>query len=173
MTIQSFEPIVDKHSRMLVLGTMPSLTSLNLQQYYAHEDNLFWDIIFRICLPEWKVDEVVKVDYNEKVALALRFRIAIWDVLKYCDRKGNLDRHIRNHARNDFMSFFKKYPSIDRVYFNGLEAERFFLDFKEVDEIFNERKFFSLPSTSSSYTMNAFRKLNIWKTYIDEGLNFA
>jgi hypoxanthine-DNA glycosylase len=153
---------VDKHATILILGTMPSTTSLQHAQYYAHPDNIFWDILFRVCIPEWKAEEVVNVPYSQKVALAQQHKIAIWDVLQYCDRKGNLDRDIRNQIHNDFKGFFTTYNQIKAVFFNGQKPEKFFSDFSNIPEIFEGREFFQLQSTSPSNSANAFYKLKDW-----------
>ena len=59
MQIQSFEPIVNEKSIVLILGTMPGLASLKTGEYNGHRDNIFWDIMFRICIPDWPCDQVV------------------------------------------------------------------------------------------------------------------
>jgi hypoxanthine-DNA glycosylase len=159
----SFEPIVNGESEILILGTMPGLASLQAQQYYAHPNNIFWDIMFRICIPNWNHFEVVSVDYSIKRDLLLSNKIALWDVLKYCERKGSLDKNIANHIQNEFQDFFDKYPSINRVYFNGKEASKLFEINKGVPSILANRTFTTLPSSSPSNTVNSFYILKEWK----------
>jgi len=162
MKIQSFDPIATTDSKVIILGTMPSNTSLKFNEYYSHPDNLFWDIIFRTCIPGWKIDELVKVEYKEKVKLLESNHIALWDVLKYCDRKGSLDIAIRNQAHNDFKAFFVDFPKIKTVFFNGKKASTFFDDLKSAPEIFVGKTFITLPSTSPSNTQNTFFILKEW-----------
>lgn len=160
--IKSFDAIVNTECKMLILGTMPGNDSLNAQEYYAHEDNLFWDIIFRICDKNWKMDELVEEDYETKKALLLKNKIAVWDVLKHCDRKGSLDKAIRNLAHNDFKYFFTKHSNIKHVFFNGKKAKEYFDEFNSIPEIFEGRDFIPLPSTSPSNKMNSFYILKEW-----------
>ncbi len=162
MRIESFAPIVNDKSSVLILGTMPSVTSLKLGEYYGHRDNIFWDLIFRICKPDWRCDELVDVAYTEKVKLVLENGIAIWDVLQFCERRGNLDRNIRNQIHNDFKNFFREYPSIKKVFFNGLEPAKYFEDFNGISEIFEGRTFKTLQSSSPSNSTNSFYILRQW-----------
>lgn len=87
--VRCFEPVIDKESRVLILGSMPSIKSLEAHFYYAHPRNAFWPILaslFGAPLPQ---------SVQEKIALALRNRVALWDVLRACDRKGSGDAAIR------------------------------------------------------------------------------
>lgn len=162
--ISSFEPLVNDDSEILILGTMPSETSLKFQQYYAHKNNLFWDIIFRIYVPNIKEFDLVPEDYGVKKNILLENKIALWDVLKHCNRKGNLDKEIKNTIKNDFLDFFKKYPKIKFIYFNGKMAENYFNDFHvNTSLIKDNRKFVVLPSTSPTNSQNSFLILKIWK----------
>lgn len=160
--VTSFQPIADDKSKILILGTMPGNESLRAKEYYAHPDNLFWDILFRVCIKEWKCDELVEVDYSKKEELLLKNGIALWDVLQNCDRKGSLDIKIRNGVRNDFLTFFSKHPNIEHVFFNGKMAQTFFDDLIGDESIFIGRSFKLLPSTSPSNTMNSFFVLREW-----------
>lgn len=163
MRIESFEPIVNENSRTLILGTMPGNASLKVKEYYGHPDNLFWDIIFRVFKPDWRCDKLVTVDYEEKKELVLQNGVAIWDVLKYCDRKGSLDRDIRNQIRNDFNSFFSQYEGIEKVVFNGQIAAKYFEDFRSSSIVNNGRTFLTLQSTSPNNTTNSFFILGQWR----------
>lgn len=73
--------------------------------------------MFRVCNPEWKCDEVVSADNNTKENLLITNRIALWDVLKYCDRdESGLDKDIRNQVHNNFKTFFKVHTKIKTVF---------------------------------------------------------
>lgn len=162
METKCFEPIADAESTVLILGTMPGLASINAGQYYGHKDNLFWDIIFRVCNPDWKIEELVTADYDTKTKLLLTNHIAVWDVLQFCDRKGNLDKDIINKILNDFENFFQKHPNIKIVFFNGKKAAEYFEELKSELVISNNRIFITLPSTSPSNTTNSFYILKEW-----------
>ena len=142
---------------------MPGNDSLKSSEYYGHHNNLFWDIIFRVCCPEWKIDEVVSVDYDTKINLLIKNNIALWDVLKYCDRdESSLDKDIRNQIHNDFKSFFQEYNKIKVVFFTSQKAAKYFDDFKPEPLIFDNRTFITLQSTSPFNRTNSFRILNDW-----------
>jgi hypoxanthine-DNA glycosylase len=162
MQIQSFEPISNDKSVVLILGTMPGIASLNTGEYYGHKDNLFWDIIFRVCSPEWKNDELVMSDFETKKELLLDNGIALWDVLQFCDRKGSLDKDIKNKIHNDFDTFFLNHQSIKTVFFNGKKAAEYFKDCQSSLIVSNEIQFITLPSTSPSNTTNSFFILKEW-----------
>lgn len=162
MDITSFQEIVNKESTILILGTMPGIASLEAKQYYGHPNNLFWDIIFRVCNPYWKIEDLVSENYEDKKNLLIENQIALWDVLRFCNRKGNLDKDIRNKVHNDFKTFFQENNKIKTVFFNGKKAAEYFNDYKTDSEIFENRTFITLPSTSPSNTMNSFSILREW-----------
>src|SRR5690349_18219495 len=118
--VRSFPPIVSKKSEILILGTMPGVRSLERKQYYGHPQNRFWKFMFEIT-------GVPPTDnYFKRRRLLLNGRMALWDVLKHCERQGSLDENIQNPCANDFRRFFKKYPQIRAVIFNGGNAEKFY-----------------------------------------------
>jgi hypoxanthine-DNA glycosylase len=114
----SFPPIATKHSRVLILGSMPGIKSLEAQQYYAHPQNAFWHVMS--ALFEMPVDT-----YEQRVALIKENNLALWDVLKCCERHGSLDMRIDDKTIeiNDFAGFFRKHPAITHVFCNGTKSE--------------------------------------------------
>jgi hypoxanthine-DNA glycosylase len=115
-----FPPIADKHAEILILGSMPGEASLQQQQYYAHPRNAFWFIMQQLfAIPD-------QAEYAEKTAYLLMNRIAVWDVLHQCERKGSLDVAIKNHTIqiNDFTALFEQCPHIRKIGFNGAKAEQ-------------------------------------------------
>lgn len=118
--ITSFEPVVDEKCKILILGSMPSVKSLEKQQYYGNKRNHFWQIIYRLFGRE------MEEDYDKRKAFLLEHNIAVWDVLKSCDREGSSDSKIINPVPNDFVVFFNQYTNIKAVFFNGSKAEQLF-----------------------------------------------
>lgn len=158
MKIHSFEPVVDENCGVLILGTMPGVMSLRKQQYYGFERNAFWRIIYALFGLE--PDE----DYQLRKAFLLRHGIALWDVLRACEREGSSDSDIRNPEPNDFAGLFERYPSIKYVCFNGGPASRLYRRFVTMQGIGGaEKEFFVLPSTSPAYTIPFEDKLEQWK----------
>ena len=153
--IVAFPPVAPPGARVLVLGSMPSVESLNQGFYYAHPRNAFWRIVAQI------YGEPFPEDIPGRVALLERHDIALWDVLESCEREGSLDSAIREPAVNDFGKLFDRCPKIDRVLFNGDTAERLFL--KHGAAFLAGREWARMPSTSPAYTLSYERKLALWR----------
>lgn len=141
---------------------MPGVKSLSDQQYYAHPQNAFWKIM--TALFDAPVDT-----YAQRVGLIQNNGLALWDVLKFCERHGSLDTRIDDATIevNDFSAFFKKYPAITHVFFNGAKSEREFM--KRVMPELPEKismviEFKRLPSTSPAHAgLKLADKLKAWK----------
>ena len=120
---KSFGPIVDENSRVLILGTMPSVESRKIGFYYAHPRNRFWQVIancFGQLLPQ---------SVDEKTSLLLANHIALWDVLGSCEITGSDDSSIRAPVYNDIVSLIKGKP-IEKVLCNGAKAYNLCLKLK-------------------------------------------
>lgn len=154
--ISSFPPFVNSHTKILILGTMPGIASLERQEYYAHPRNHFWKIIYTL------FDNMpVSASFNEKISFLQDNRIGLWDVLENCDRQGSLDVHIKNQTENDFGSLFQEFPSITKIVFNGKESYRYFSKkFGQIEGI----TYYVMPSTSPANTMSFENKLEIWSS---------
>ena len=159
-SINSFEPVINKQSKIIILGTMPGVQSLEKQQYYANSRNQFWKIIYAL------FKSVSVTDYSDKKLFLLNNGVALWDVIDNCNRKGSLDSDIKNEKANDFNTLFKNYPNIKTVFFNGQKAFKIFK--KEVGLEFVDKKYITLPSTSPAYTMSFDKKFESWKEILNE-----
>lgn len=159
MPIFSFEPIVDKNCKVLVLGTMPGVMSLKKQQYYGYDPNAFWRIMYGLF--DRKPDD----EYEMRKTFLLQHHIAVWDVLMACEREGSSDSDIRSAVPNDFTSLYESYPNLGNVCFNGGPAERLYRRFVEKPGAirYGPKSYFSLPSTSPAYTIGFERKFEQWK----------
>ncbi|MDR1810148.1 MAG: DNA-deoxyinosine glycosylase [Prevotella sp.] len=118
----SFPPLIDDNSRVLLLGTMPGAESLRKQEYYGHPHNHFWKIMYAL----FDAASPPNPAYSEKTKLLLAHRVALWDVLACCERKGSLDSSIRNETANDFSALYARYPQIKRVFFTSRKAEEYY-----------------------------------------------
>ncbi|MCD7875141.1 MAG: DNA-deoxyinosine glycosylase [Acidaminococcaceae bacterium] len=126
---QSFAPVAAADSRLLILGSMPGVHSLQLQQYYGHPQNRFWPLL-TLLLGYEKVPDT----YAEKKQMLLDNRIALWDVLDYCQREGSLDSDITGEQPNDLAGFLKQHPQIHTICCNGGKAAAAFKKYtKQVD----------------------------------------
>lgn len=152
--ISSFPPIVDSDSKILILGSVPGVKSLEKQQYYAHPQNKFWKIIFEL------FNENFTDNYQERIALLKKKNIALWDVIDSCERKGSLDSEIKNEEANQIEDLLEKYPKIQAIFCNGGKS------FKNLQKILGKDykiPVFLLPSTSPLHTISFERKLEDWK----------
>ena len=160
-TINGFPPVADTNATILILGSMPSIRSLQAQEYYAHPRNSFWHIITTLLGAE------TDLDYEQRKSLLLDNGIALWDVLDSCERKGSLDSAIQNGTTsvNDFNTFFKEHPDIKAVYFNGSRAQQEYRKhvLPKLDERLSDIKYHRLPSTSPAMaSLTREQKLQLW-----------
>ena len=154
--IKSFPPFVNSQTKILILGTMPGIASLEKQEYYAHKRNHFWKIMYTL-LDNLPISEI----FEEKIQMLQVNNIGLWDVLENCERKGSLDIHIRNQKENNFETLFKEFPGITKIIFNGKESHKYFLKkFGQIKGI----TYYVMPSTSPANTMSFDNKLKIWST---------
>jgi len=151
----AFAPIANENSTILILGTMPGERSLALQQYYGHAGNHFWKIMYSL------LEKPFSKEYEDRMNLLLVNKVALWDVLEYCESKGSADSAISNEKANDFNSFYRKYPKIKHVFFSSKKAEEFYYKFVGKKDSIN---YDVLPSPSSANTWRTFEeKLLDWK----------
>lgn len=113
--IHSIEPVFDTESRVLILGTMPSPKSREVQFYYGHPQNRFWRVLAAV------LGEELPQSVPEKKAMLLRHRIALWDVLAECEITGASDSSIRNPVAND-LSVILDHAPVQAVFTTGATA---------------------------------------------------
>ena len=131
-------PFFTENSRVLILGSFPSVKTRESGFFYGHPQNRFWKVIAAV------FDEAVPMTVPEKKALLTRNRIALWDVIQSCDIIGSSDASIQNVIANDLSDILGKAP-IEQIIVNGRTAERFYQKYTE-NRI--HRAAICLPSTS-------------------------
>ena len=152
----SFSPISTTDATIVILGTMPGTKSLEIQQYYGHPQNNFWRFMFEILKEEFSKD------YETRKTLLIKNKIALWDVLQYCERIGSLDSAIKNEIANDFDFFLKQHPGIKTIFFNGQKAAALFKKYVPLQN--KDYNLITLPSTSPANAGKSFDlKLHEWK----------
>src|SRR5262249_7476270 len=106
--VESFPPQVGAGCLLLVLGTVPSIRSLELRQSYGHRFNLFWPFMGEL------FEAGPELPYAERIARLHRRGIGIWDVLRHCERRGSLDSSIvaASEVANDIPTLLAAQPSI-------------------------------------------------------------
>jgi len=119
MRVQSFDPIADAASRVLILGSMPGKASLRAGQYYAHPQNAFWKILGTL------LDFDPGAAYEIRIAHLRECGIALWDVMQSCVRETSLDSDIEEASiiPNPFGNFLDDHAEIHTICFNGAKAE--------------------------------------------------
>ena len=153
----TFEPVYDAQSRILILGSFPSVKSREQGFYYGHPHNRFWKVLAAILCCQ------IPKTIEEKKKLLLEHHIAIWDVIKSCEIKGSRDSSIRNVVPIDIKAVMKK-TKICRIYANGKKAESLYKKY-----ILPKTKvgITVLPSTSpanAAFQMN--RLLSVWESML-------
>lgn len=146
---------------------MPGVKSLQAQEYYAHPQNSFWKIIQSI------YDEPACVTYQDKLSVLNKHKLAVWDVLQCCERKGSLDSNIKpqNAVANNLIEFLTEHEFINKIYFNGQTAHNFFSKkiYKNKQSFFSNYSLTVLPSTSPAHaSMKYEEKLGLWKQHLTE-----
>lgn len=136
--IHSIEPVFDTESRVLILGTMPSPKSREVQFYYGHPQNRFWRVLAAV------LGEEVPQSVPEKKAMLLRHRIALWDVLAECEITGASDSSIRNPVAND-LSVILDHAPVQAVFTTGATAWKLYT---RLQKPHTGIKAVRLPSTS-------------------------
>lgn len=159
--IAGFAPIIGDKPRVLILGSMPSVASLEKHQYYGKPQNAFWRVMGALfgASPD--------LSYEQCVSMVTQQRIAIWDVLASCERPGSLDSAIKMQTAetNDFAALLGEQRSIVHVFFNGKKAEEIFRKrcMTAVDSVRPDLTYTALPSTSPAMaSLNFAEKLERW-----------
>ena len=136
--VHPFEPVFDSRSRILVLGSLPSVLSRENRFYYGHPQNRFWRVlaaVFAQPIPE---------TIDEKTAMLLRNRVALWDAVAECDVTGSSDASIKNVKPTDLARIFDA-AAIEAVFANGQTAAKYY---ERYQKPLYGRPITVLPSTS-------------------------
>jgi G:T/U mismatch-specific DNA glycosylase len=149
-----FEPVYNSVSRILILGSLPSVKSRQDGFYYGHPQNRFWKLLaFLFSSP-------IPKTIDEKKSFLLKNKIALWDVIHSCEITGSSDASIKNAEPNDLEKIFSS-AKIESVFTNGKTADRFY---KKYCASKYEVKQICLPSTSPANAAWTFDRLaNEWK----------
>ena len=155
--LQSFEPIAAPDTRILILGSMPGVASLEASAYYAHPQNAFWRIMGEL------IGAGPDKTYAERIRILKAHGVAVWDVLKSCTRAGSLDSDIRDEVPNDFAAFFAAHPRITHIGLNGGKAAATFRKYAAAHCPAHVH-IVVLPSTSPAHAARSFaEKCALWR----------
>jgi len=112
-------PVLAPHTRLVVLGSFPSVASLASQQYYAHPRNHFWPLLSAL----WQTD-LRALPYADRIELVRERGLGIWDVYAACHREGSLDSAIQDAVPNDLPGLLRQAPGLRGIAHNGGESAR-------------------------------------------------
>jgi hypoxanthine-DNA glycosylase len=117
--VHPISPVYDKDSKVLILGSFPSVRSREEGFFYGHPQNRFWKVAAKV------FGEEIPGTVAEKKAFLLRNHIALWDVIGSCEIEGSSDSSIRNVTVND-ISVILKTADIRAIYLNGKKADQYY-----------------------------------------------
>lgn len=157
--VHPLPPFYDKDSRILILGSFPSVKTREMGFFYGHPQNRYWKVLS--ALFEDPFPETVE----ERRAFLLRHHIAAWDVIYECDIAGSSDASIKNVTPTDLAPILKAAP-IRKIFVNGKTAEKMY---KKYTEPVIGRPAVCLPSTSPANAAWSLKRLiEEWRVIRDE-----
>ncbi len=154
MPVHNIEPVYNDKSKVLILGSFPSVKSREQQFFYGHPQNRFWRVLAEVfgC----PVPQTV----SEKKEMLLMHQIAVWDVIASCSIEGSSDASIRDVRPNDISRILKT-ADIQKIFANGAKAHDLYR--KYIYPV-TQREIVKLPSTSPANAAYSVERLaEIWK----------
>ena len=131
MEFHTIEPVYNEHSKILILGSFPSVKSREANFFYGHPQNRFWRVVSAV------MGEECPKTIAEKKEFLLRNRIAVWDVIASCDIEGSSDSSIKNVTPNDLSKIYVK-SEIKKIFTNGNTAYKLFLKYNKDTKVSND-----------------------------------
>ena len=120
VTHESIPPFINEKSKILILGSLPSVASREQGFFYAHPQNRFFKVLAKV------FDEEEPKGIEERKTFLLRNNIALYDVIYECDICGSSDASIKNVIPIDIKSILKKYPNVQKIYLTGKKSKELF-----------------------------------------------
>lgn len=162
MICHPIDPVWNDDSKVLILGSFPSVKSRETMFFYGHPQNRFWRVLSAVL----NVETPQTID--EKKALLIARKIAIWDVIASCEIRGSADSSIRNVVPND-IGMIIEHSKIQRVFVNGGTAAQLYNRYLLPTVGVTATK---LPSTSPANAAWSFERLcTEWRSVADELVN--
>jgi len=156
--LHTFEPIYNDQSKILILGTFPSVKSREGNFYYHHPKNRFWKVMSTL------IGSPLPDTIEEKKEMLLQYHIAIWDVIYSCEIQGSSDSSIHNVVPNDIAKVLNQ-SNIESIYANGGKAYELYYRYC-YEEI--KKDIIKLPSTSPANATYSLKDLvECWKSVIN------
>lgn len=149
ITEHPFGPLYNENSRVLILGSFPSVKSRAQNFFYGHPQNRFWKVVAAV------FDQPVPKNIDEKKRLILSSGLALWDTIASCEITGSSDASIRNAKAND-IRIILEHCNIKRIYCNGRKSHELYRKYIEPAV---GREAICLPSTSPANAQWTLEKL--------------
>lgn len=157
--VHTFKPVWDENSKILVLGTFPSVKSREYGFYYGHPQNRFWRVVAAI------TNQITPVTIEDKKKLLLASNIAVWDVIASCSIKGSSDSSIRDVIVNKLSPLLTG-SRITGIYANGAKAHELYMKYSYKE---TGMEITRLPSTSPANAIYTLEKLvDAWSVLVDK-----
>ena len=154
----TFDPVFDAESKILILGSFPSVKSRENNFFYGHPQNRFWKVMANVL--DWNVPTTIE----EKREMLLNNYVAVWDVIASCSIVGSSDTSIKDVVVNDFSRILEN-SKVERIYVNGGKAYELYHKYAEKVTGIQAVK---LPSTSPANAAWSLEKLiKTWKEIIE------
>lgn len=154
MVNHPIKPVYDKNSKILILGSFPSVKSREQMFFYGHPQNRFWRVVSAVF--KCKVPETVA----DKRRFLLENQIAVWDVIASCDIEGSADSSIKNVIPNNLNDILGS-ADIKEIFVNGKTAEKYYNRYLKHKV---KRTAICLPSTSPANAVWSLERLiEAWK----------
>ena len=157
--LRGLPPVIERHTRLVLLGSFPGAASLAAGRYYAHPRNQFWPLLSALL-----GEDLVAADYPRRLQRLRARGLGLWDVIAACRREGSLDSAIRDARYNDLASLRRRAPALVAVAHNGGESARAMRITGELG-----LRVYRLPSSSPANASWSFeRKLAAWRTVFED-----
>ena len=158
MIIHPLKPVIFKESRVLILGSFPSIKSREVDFYYGNKNNRFFKIL------EVIFNEEIGKSKESKIDFLRRHKIALFDVVKSCEIVGSSDSSLKVIEVNDIGKLIEN-TEIEKILLNGKKAFEIYEKHIKIDNV----KHFYLPSSSPA---NAFYSLDMLVSEYRKQLDF-
>ncbi len=157
MIVHPIPPLYREDSRILILGSFPSVKSREMMFFYGHPQNRFWKVVSALYGDPFPETVPQRRDF------LIRHRIAAWDVIHSCEITGSSDASIRDVSVNDLRQILETAP-IEAIFVNGKTAEKLY---KRYTEPVINRPSVCLPSTSpANAAWSLDRLIEAWRVIL-------
>lgn len=151
-----FAPAINANTKVLILGSLPGVASLEAAQYYAHPRNAFWPIMSALTRRP-----LTDMAYEARLAALLESGTGLWDVLASAERSGSLDAAIRSEEAADLLGLAKTLPSLRAIGFNGAKSAK--VGRRILQGQLGDVALIDLPSSSPAHARPLAEKVVQWQ----------